>query len=278
MRYGDLFQRSVKQLNRTTASIDIQLLMEAAFHLTRTQFWIKKNDPITDFTASQRFYRYRRRREKGEPIAYILKRRDFYGETFYVDKRVLVPRPETEILVEQAAELTPQSASVLDIGSGSGIIAIMMAKITGAHVTAIEKSPAAFKVLKKNIAGHNLESQVIPQLGDLFPQKKTQFHTIVTNPPYVPESEWRQLEPGVRDYEPRQALVADNNGLFLIDKIIRNAREYLVQGGWLLIEIGYNQHQQVQRIFKQNGYSNIRIQEDYSRIPRVAIGQWEPQS
>ena len=253
--------------------MDIQLLMEAAFNLTRSEFWIRKNENLTDRSALRKFYRYRRRLLKKEPIAYILKKKEFYGETFYINKNVLIPRPETEILVEQATRVIKTPAQVLDIGAGSGIISIMLAKHTNCRVTAVENSKKALYVLKKNITAHNVGDRVTPLCADLFPPLPGKFNVIVSNPPYVSEEEWGELDPMVRDYEPRAALVAGEKGLAIIQRIIENSPRYLEPGGKLLMEIGYNQKQRVRDILKAAGFSSIDFFNDYSRIPRVAFGE-----
>ena len=272
MNYSNLFSRSMALLDSNNKGLDIQLLIEAAFGLSRTDFWIKKNEPITDLSALRKFYRYRARRVKKEPIAYILRKRDFYGLTFYVDKNVLIPRPETEILVEHAVELLKRpSSEILDIGTGSGIIAITLAKETGAAVTAVENSKKALKVLEKNITLHDVKDRVFPLHADLFPPAGKQFDMIVSNPPYIPEKEWRELEPGVKDFEPKAALAAGDDGLIFIRKIIRHAGDYLKPGGALLMEIGYDQKEQVENLLVEAGFSNIDFFNDYNQIPRVVL-------
>ncbi len=271
MNYSDLFSRSMALLDSTNKGLDIQLLMEAAFGLSRTDFWIKKNERVTDPTALRKFYRYRARRLRKEPIAYILKKRDFYGLTFYVDKNVLIPRPETEILVENAAASIKAPSEILDIGAGSGIISITLAKETGATVTAVENSKNALKVLEKNITLHDVKDRVFPLCVDLFPRKGKLFDMVVSNPPYIPEKEWRELEPGVKDFEPKAALAAGDDGLIVIRRIIEQAGDYLKPGGALLMEMGYNQKDQVESLLNEAGFSNIDFLNDYNQIPRVAF-------
>jgi release factor glutamine methyltransferase len=273
MNYSDLFFRSMALLDSTNKGLDIQLLMEAAFGLSRTEFWIKKNEEITDHKALRKFYRYRTRRLKKEPIAYIIKKRDFYGLTFYVDKNVLIPRPETEILVEKAAGLLTAPSEILDIGAGSGIISITLAKETGSTVTAVENCKKALKVLKRNITLHNVKDRVVPLCADLFPSPGRRFDMIVSNPPYIPESEWRELEPGVRDFEPKVALAAGDDGLDVIRRIIEHAGDYLKPGGILLMEIGYNQRDRVKVLLEEAGFCSVEFVNDFSQIPRVAVGK-----
>ena len=273
MLYSDLFSKSMSLLDSRNKGLDVQLMMETAFGLSRTEFWIKKNETITDLKGLQRFYRYRARRLKKEPMAYILKKRDFYGLTFYVDKNVLIPRPETEILVEKAISLIEAPSEILDIGAGSGIISILLAKETGSTVTSVENSEKAVKVLKRNIAQHEVKDKVFPLCADLFPSPSKLFHMIVSNPPYIPEREWSELEPGVRDFEPKTALAAGDDGLDVIRRIIKHAGDYLKPGGFLLMEIGYNQKEPVNALLEEAGFSHIEFVNDLSQIPRVAVGK-----
>lgn len=278
MFYSDLYFNSLKIFANKNNMLEIQVLIEATFKLSHEEFWMRKNEPITDISALRTFYRYRNRLLKNEPIAYILKEKEFYGETFYVNKNVLIPRPETEILVEKAIQLLEKiekPATILDIGAGSGIIAVLLAKrISGASVTAVENSPKALHILKKNIALHKVGDRVVPVLANLFPMRDEVFDIIVTNPPYIPESEWRELDPMVRDYEPRVALVAGEDGLRIIRRIVAEASLFLKPGGSLLMEIGYNQAKLVHELFKKAKFRDISIHEDYNHIPRVIIGNF----
>jgi release factor glutamine methyltransferase len=271
MRYSALFSNALKKFKGSDKALDIQVLIEAAFNLTRTEFWTRKNETITDITALRKFYRYRTRLLKNEPIAYILKKKEFYGETFFVNKNVLIPRPETEILVEKAIQLLKAPAEILDIGAGSGIIAILLAKHTDSTITAIENSKKALYVLKKNIIMHNSGARVFPVRAELFPSQGKKFDMIVSNPPYISETEWGELDPTVRDYEPKTALVADEEGMAVIRQIVEKTRTYLKPGGKLLVEIGYNQKQRVNDLLKKAEFSNVEFFNDYSHIPRVAV-------
>jgi release factor glutamine methyltransferase len=272
--YSELFSKSLKKFKDKDKSLDLQILIEFAFNLTREQFWIKKNEEITDKTGLRKFYRYRKRLLQDEPIAYILKRKEFYGENFYINKNVLIPRPETEILVEHAIEsINKKPANILEIGSGSGVIAILLAKLTGSTVTAVEKSRRAFNVLKKNIALHGVTGKVTPVCGDLFPTAAAGFDLIVSNPPYGSEAEWQELAPNVKDHEPKEAVVAGEDGLLIIRRIVDGADYYLNPGGKLLIEIGYKQAASVRKILEASKFSQVEFFKDYSGIPRIVLAQ-----
>jgi release factor glutamine methyltransferase len=271
--YSELFSRSLKKFKDKDKSLDLQLLIELAFNLTREQFWIKKNEEITDNTGLRKFYRYRKRLLQDEPIAYILKQKEFYGETFYINKSVLIPRPETEILVEHAIGLIKKPANILEIGSGSGVVAILLAKLTGSTVTAVEKSRGAFYVLKKNIAMHGVIEKVTPVYGDLFPAAANRFDMILSNPPYGSEAEWKELAANVRDHEPKEAVVAGEDGLLIIRRIVDGVDYFLKPGGKLLMEIGYKQEESVRKILEASKFSQVEFFKDYSGIPRVVFAQ-----
>lgn len=273
MRYADLLSNSIAKFPDKDKALDVQILLETAFNLTRTQFWIKKDDPITDRTALRRFYRYRSRLLNNEPVAYILKEKEFYGRTFYVDKRVLVPRPETERLVETAIHYLPTPGRILDIGAGSGVIGIMLALETGSSVTAVDISTRALAVVKKNITRHHVEDRVFPMRADLFPPHSEPFDMIVSNPPYIPEQEWRELDATVRDHEPKKALASGDDGLTAIRGIVSGAKDHLKPGGRLIMEMGYNQSERVRKLLETAGFTDIEIIDDYGGIPRIAAAR-----
>ncbi|MGE5340513.1 MAG: peptide chain release factor N(5)-glutamine methyltransferase [Candidatus Omnitrophota bacterium] len=273
MHYSELFSKWFKRLENENKALNIQLLMEEAFHLSRTEFWTKKGEEITDRNALARFNRYMKRLAQDEPTAYILKKKYFFGEAFVVNRHVLIPRPETEVLVERALALTPVPTTILDIGAGSGAIAVMLAKHTGATVTAVDMSPDALRVLNTNIVRFHVEQRVTPVRADLFPPAGNTFDLIVSNPPYVSESEWLALHPSVKDYEPRLALVAGPDGLDVIRRIAENARLFLNPNGTLLLEFGYQQDAKVVGILHAHGFSIVDITRDYSGIPRVVAAR-----
>ena len=241
MRYRDLFENSIKRRNKNNP-LDIQLLIQKSFSLSKEKFWIDKNKKITDRSGLQKFYRYFNRLSKDEPVQYIINEAEFYSLPFYVKKGVLIPRPETEILVEQVLLLNRNNSRILDIGAGSGAISIAIAKESDCKITAIEKSKQAISILKRNIKSHQLMKKIKIIEGDLFPEKNNYlFDIIVSNPPYISEMDWKGLEDRVKRYEPKLALVGGEKGTELIEKIISGSIKYLKKNGSLLIEIGYDQ-------------------------------------
>lgn len=273
MRYRDLYNLSLRRIQDRDKAVDIQIIIEKAFQLSKTRFWLSQNSPITHHTRLRRFYRYMNRLIRNEPLAYILKEREFFSHPFFVNKNVLIPRPETEILVERALEMIRQPCRILDIGAGCGNISIILALQTGSRIWAVESSDKAVYVLKKNIRRHRLEGRVIPLRADLFPGKKFLFDLIVSNPPYLSHREWRNLPPHIKNYEPKEALAAGETGLEILERIIRRSGAYLKPGGSILLEIGFRQQPEVSRLLREAGYLDIAFIDDYSGIPRVAFGQ-----
>jgi release factor glutamine methyltransferase len=277
--YAELFNTSLRKFKGETGNsrLDIEVLIRAAFNLSKTGYWVKKNEVITDKRALGKFYRWRSRLLKDEPPAYITGQKESYSRDFYVNKSVLIPRPETEILIEAAIlsiKKMENPVNVLDIGTGSGIIAVNIAVETGAKVIAVDKSRGALSLLKKNIARHNVKDKVIPLCADLFPRsgkdKKGPFDLIVSNPPYVTPEEWRALPLSIKNYEPEEAFVAMEGGLAIIRRIAEEAKKYLKPGGKILLEIGCGQKEKVKKILQNAGFANITFIEDYSHIPRTA--------
>ena len=255
-----------------SSQLEIQMLIEGAFNLTRTQYWTEKNETVDDKNGIKKFHRLMKRFLKGEPVAYILKKREFFSEMFYLNKNVLIPRPETEVLIERALELIRKPAEILDIGAGSGNISIILAKLTGSKVFAVEYSQKALYVLKKNIAFHDVRGKVIPVKADIFPGSGRKFDMIVSNPPYLSEGEWKNLPVSIKEFEPKQALVAGKRGTEIIHKIVRDSKKYMKHNGKILIEIGYGQKEEVEKIFKNSGFQKIEFFNDLSKIPRVVSG------
>ncbi|MEY4730533.1 MAG: peptide chain release factor N(5)-glutamine methyltransferase [Pseudomonadota bacterium] len=219
------------------------------------------------------------RRRFGEPVAYLTGLREFYGLMFEVSPAVLIPRPETELLVDLTlARLKKNPAhSVLDLGTGSGAVAVTLAKLFDtAQVTGVEKSKAALNMARKNAEtiiprAFNNTLQLI--LGDWYqPVGKAKFNIIVANPPYIAEAD-AHLAQGDLRHEPIQALTSGSDGLDAIRKIISGAPKHLHRGGWLLIEHGYDQEKACADLLKHAGFNPIFCEKDLAGIPRVSGGQ-----
>jgi release factor glutamine methyltransferase len=212
------------------------------------------------------------RREAGEPVAYLLGEWGFYDLQLKVNKHVLVPRPETELLVEWFFSTVPQysSPTVCDLGTGSGAIAIAIAKHRpDAAVTAVDNSAEALAVAIENIES-NKANNVAAKLSNWLESVEDRFDCIVSNPPYIGayEPELSQLQ-----YEPQQALVAGNKGLSDIEAIIVQAKNNLNSDGWLFFEHGHQQAEAVAELFSVNGYRNIQQRADLSQTVRFSAAQ-----
>jgi release factor glutamine methyltransferase len=215
-----------------------------------------------------------KRRVASEPVQYITGRQEFYGLTLDVTPAVLIPRPETEHLVEAVlAALDPtQALRILDVGTGSGAIAIALAThLPNAQITASDISPAALEVARANAARHNptrrirfVESDLLAALAGT-----EAFDAIVSNPPYVPEGERETLHPQVREYEPAVALFAGPAGLDIYRRLIPEARAALRPGGLLALEIGHGQRDAVRALLDE--WNAVRFVDDLQQIPRVAL-------
>lgn len=208
------------------------------------------------------------RRRGGEPIAYILGRKEFYSLELAVTPAVLIPRPETELLVELVLERRP--ASILDLGTGSGAIAVAIKKhLPAAEVFAADASAAALAVAQRNAAKHGVAVHFLHGSW-LEPVRGKKFGAIVSNPPYVAESDPHL--PGLR-HEPQGALVSGADGLDAIREIAREAPAHLEEGGWLLVEHGAGQDEAVRGLFAASGLEEVRTWPDLAGIPRATGGK-----
>ncbi len=217
------------------------------------------------------------RRLAGEPIQYITGEAEFYGLPFRVTRDVLIPRPETEHLVEKTVQLLPlfPEPRIVDVGTGSGAIAIALAhEGTRAAITAIDTSDAALDVARLNAERIGFADRVRFLHGDLLgPVMSEQFDFVVSNPPYVPELDRPMLSVEVRDYEPAQALFAGEDGLDVYRRLIPAAAKVLRPGGYLLLEIGFGQAGSVADLMKAGGFERIERTPDLQGITRVLCGQ-----
>jgi release factor glutamine methyltransferase len=211
-----------------------------------------------------------RRRYAGEPLQYIRRQTEFYGLDFYVDERVLIPRPETEVLVEAALARAAAGARVLDVGTGSGCIPISMERTRpDLRVTAIDLSLDALAVAHLN--RRRLGSGVDLVGSDLLSSVRGPFDLIVSNPPYIAAEEVEHLELDVRGYEPHLALTPGPTGLEIIERLLEQAQPRLAPGGRILMEIGYGQADAVRQVAAARGFEMEAIIPDLAAIPRVVV-------
>lgn len=213
------------------------------------------------------------RRSLGEPMAYITKEKEFWSLSLDVSYDTLIPRPDTEILVEQVISKTKQESTlILDLGTGSGAIALALANTCSIwNVSGVDKSKKALKIARINASKLNLKN-VSFFFSDWFSHINNKFNIIVSNPPYISMKEIKFLKKDIF-FEPFDALVSKNNGLSDIENIIKQANNYLFSEGWLLIEHGWKQKLKVQSLFKKYNFFKIESYQDYGGNDRVTIGQ-----
>ena len=215
-------------------------------------------------------------RMTGRPLWYIIGDTDFYGYKIKVDERVLIPRRETEELALQVVMSATEECEILDLCTGSGAIAIAVCKElekngVPATVSASDISDDALALAKENAAANNAEIKFIK--SDLFSRIRNRYHIIVSNPPYIPTSDIAGLDREVKDYEPHLALDGGEDGLDFYRAIVEQGREWLVDGGWLFFEIGYDQGEDLRKLLHAFGYTEIEIRQDLAGLDRVALGR-----
>jgi release factor glutamine methyltransferase len=217
------------------------------------------------------------RRRRGEPIQYITGEAEFYGLPFRVDNNVLIPRPETEHLVEKVLELATHfnRPRIVDVGTGSGAIAIALAcNLPTAQITATDLSASALHVARENAERNRVPDRIRFLQGDLLGSVTgEQFEFVVSNPPYVAGNDRNILSVEVRDYEPSTALFAGPDGLDIYRRLIPAARELIVSGGYMVLEIGYSQDSAVAGLLADSCFGEIEFTPDLQGIPRVAVAR-----
>jgi len=221
------------------------------------------------------FGKWLERRLNGEPVAYIIGSKEFWSLLFEVNREVLIPRPETEILVEEALQtgkkMMPSGLRILELGVGSGAISVALAReLIDASLVATDISAGALALACRNACTHGVADRIEFQCGDLFTPVVGTFDLIVSNPPYISDEEFGQLPRGVREYEPRQALLAGDGGTACHREIISGSRKHLRRGGWLLMEMGAGQEEIVNELLKRSGvFDQIETRLDYGGVERV---------
>ena len=215
------------------------------------------------------------RRQQGEPIAYLVGEKEFWSLPLLVSPATLIPRPDTERLVELALTyLSSSSVNVLDLGTGTGAIALAIAsERSNCHVIGIDIQPDAVALARKNAERLHLHNIAFLQGSWFSPLSGQVFDIIVSNPPYIDETDLHLNQGDVR-FEPKTALVAEQHGLADIEFIINHSRTYLNQSGWLLIEHGWQQGERVKELFLQYGFNQIITEQDYGGNDRVTLGCW----
>lgn len=265
---------SLREAGVETPILDAELLLCKASGLTRTQLLTHPEYQPTEDIAKV-FAEWVQRRTQREPLPYITGEREFYGVIFHVTPAVLIPRQETEFLVEAAihALRMKRAPNVIDIGLGSGAIAVTIAlNIPEATIYGTDTSMPALEVATANAERLHVADRTIFRVGDLFePFSDLTFDLVVSNPPYIPSSDIPTLQQEVKNFEPHSALDGGPDGLECYRRLIKQSTERLCPFGVLAVEVGIGEAQDVMRLCEENGFSGIRSIKDYSGIDRVVI-------
>ena len=248
------------------AELDAWYLLSYVTGLTRAEFFIKGDELMSEEQEMQ-YDALLARRTSHEPLQYIIGTQEFMGLSFVVRDGVLIPRQETELLVEEALSLS-EGKRVLDMCTGSGCIIISIAKLANpTQAVGVDISETALAVAKENAVRLEVPVQFVQ--SNLFEQVEGQFDLIVSNPPYIASNIIPELMPEVREYEPMLALDGKEDGLFFYRTIISQAKEYLAENGTILFEIGHDQGEAVAELLRQAGFKEIVVKKDYAGLDRI---------
>ena len=265
-----ILQKNYKDLlnhNIQTAKIDSEVILANILNTTRINL-ITKQDIVLNKEQEDLFSKLVERRKQKEPVAYILNKKEFWNENYFVDKRVLIPRPETEILIELLLKKIKdknKAYKVLDLGCGSGCLLISFLKeMQKSQGIGVDISSNALEVAKKNIELHNLNNRAkLMRLDLLTLHTKDKFDVIFSNPPYLSSSDYAKLSDDVKNFEPKQALVGGFNGVLYYKKIIALAQSALKKNGYLALELGDRQYRTISKLLQDHSF---RILDKYQLI------------
>lgn len=262
-----------------SALLDAEVLLSHVLQQSRA--WIMAyQDELIEPALARQFRELVAQRRQGKPIAHLIGEREFWSLPIRVSADVLIPRPETELLVEQLLELYPpeSTGSIVDLGTGSGAIAIALSyERPHCQLTAVEQSAAALALARRNAATIGTAANITFMAGSWFePLADQRFDAIVSNPPYIAAND-QHLQQGDVRFEPTAALVSGHDGLKDLHHIIEHAPDYLHNNGYLLLEHGYTQGPAVRQLAQRRGFTAVTTLRDLSGQPRATLGQWQGQ-
>ena len=278
-----LLNKSISYLEKNNIS-ESKLIAEIVFshvlEIDRMMLFTKYRNKIEDEKIEKIRYFIKKIGQEKFPVQYLLNEQEFFGRKFYVNKGVLIPRQDTEILVEKAIEIlkneknSKNQKKILDIGAGSGIIGISVAlEIKDSYVLGVDISEKALETSEKNKEILNVKNIKFLK-SNLFENVEfREFNMIISNPPYISFNEVGIMSDDTLLHEPSDALFAENDGLYFYYKICQNALDYLADSGYLLFEIGYKQGNNVAKIMTSSGFKNVKVIKDLAGLNRVVIGQ-----
>ncbi len=253
-------------------SIDAQVFLMNILNINKTEL-LTKDIELTEENF-ELLKLYIEKRKKQEPVAYIINHVEFMGLDFFVDSNTLIPRPDTEILVEKVLELSVLNhySNFLEIGIGSGCISISLAKLSNLTGVGVDIMENCVTIATKNAKTNDVDKKIFFKKSDLFTQICEKYDIIVSNPPYINKEDMEGLLPNVKDFEPHTALFGGDDGLFFYNEIINNAKKYLNPNGLLAFEIGYDQGESVSKMMITQGFTSVQIFKDLYKQDRVVIG------
>ncbi len=267
---------SVREFGLDNPRLEAELILAFVLKINRTKIYTDFSKQVSS-SEENALKSVIYRRLKGEPLAYIVGEKEFYSLPFFVNTHTLIPRSDTEILVEEVLKNKP--TRILDLCTGSGCIAISLAKnLPNSEVIGVDISQQALKIAEQN-AKRNDVNNILFCEGDLSLDKfwsepyltSHRFDAIVSNPPYLNDEEFQGISISVKNYEPKEALVAKNDGLFFYEKILRHAKNLLKKDGMVFFEVSPFNHKKVAKIFLEQGFSEVKLVYDYSSKERVLL-------
>ncbi len=280
MTYRECYEQGCRTLQAAgieEATLDARLLLEAVCGTDRNDLLVHGEQPVMP-QAEEKYLHWIRQRAEHIPLQQLTGEQDFMGLTFSVNEHVLIPRQDTEILVEEVLKELHDRMRILDMCTGSGCILLSLLHYSNdCEGLGVDLSAEALEV-----AGRNVLKVLTPEKAehahflqsDLFEKVEGKFEIIVSNPPYIASAEVEKLMPEVRDHEPRMALDGTEDGLHFYRRIIKEAGKHLVNSGMLFFEIGYDQGQAVSELMRAQGYREIQVVQDYAGLDRVVLGTY----
>ena len=280
MTYRECYEQGCRTLQAAgieETALDARLLLEAVCGTDRNDLLVHGEQPVAP-EAEEKYLNWIRQRAEHIPLQQLTGEQDFMGLTFSVNEHVLIPRQDTEILVEEVLKELHDGMRVLDMCTGSGCILLSLLHYSNdCEGLGVDLSAEALEV-----AGRNVLKMLTPEKAehahflqsDLFEKVEGKFEIIVSNPPYIASAEVEKLMPEVRDHEPRMALDGTEDGLYFYRRIIEEAGKHLVSSGMLFFEIGYDQGQAVSELMRTEGYREVQVVQDYAGLDRVVLGTY----
>lgn len=280
MTYRECYEKGSRILNEAgieESTLDARLLLEAVCGTDRNDLLVHGEQPVAP-EAEEKYLNWIRQRAEHIPLQQLTGEQDFMGLTFSVNEHVLIPRQDTEILVEEVLKELHDGMRILDMCTGSGCILLSLLHYSNdCEGLGVDLSAEALEV-----AGRNVLKVLTPEKAehahflqsDLFEKVEGKFEIIVSNPPYIASAEVEKLMPEVRDHEPRMALDGTEDGLHFYRRIIEEAGKHLVSSGMLFFEIGYDQGQAVSELMRTEGYCDVQVVQDYAGLDRVVLGTY----